>query len=159
VPSELPHSSVKDESDEMSQTLPALLLSRRDLSFLLFEWLKVAELRAASPLDKLATTRVEQLHLPMPSDRRLRQIADRLTDDLSERTTIPEWARQVGMSKRALRRVASKETGMSFGRWRRQFQIMLALKQLSEGDSVQTVAFALGYESSSAFVVGNAKCN
>jgi AraC-like DNA-binding protein len=41
---------------------------------------------------------------------------------------------------------------MSFGRWRQQLQIMLALKRLSEGDSVQVVAFDLGYESSSAFV-------
>jgi hypothetical protein len=39
----------------------------------------------------------------------------------------------------------------TFGRWRQQFQIMLALDRLSEGDSIQTVAFALRYESSSAF--------
>lgn len=103
-------------------------------------------------LDRLATAPVEQLHLPMPSDRRLRQIADRLIDDPSDWTTIPEWARKVGMSERTLARLLTKETGMSFGRWRQQFQIMLALKRLSEGDSVQTVAFDLGYESSSAFV-------
>jgi len=103
-------------------------------------------------LERLGRAPVEQLHLPMPSDRRLRQIADRLIADPSERTTIPEWAREVGMSERTLCRLLSKETGMSFGRWRQQFQIMLALKRLSEGESVQVVAFALGYESSSAFV-------
>jgi AraC-like DNA-binding protein/mannose-6-phosphate isomerase-like protein (cupin superfamily) len=103
-------------------------------------------------LDRLATAPIEQLHLPMPSDRRLRQIADRLKADPSDWTTIPEWARKVGMSERTLSRLLSNETGMSFGRWRQQFQIMLALKQLSEGVSVQAVALALGYESSSAFV-------
>lgn len=103
-------------------------------------------------LDRLATAPVEQLHVPMPSDRRLRQIANRLIDDPSDRTTIPEWARKVGMSERTLSRLLSKETGMSFGRWRQQLQILLALKRLSEGDSVQAVAFDLGYESSSSFV-------
>jgi AraC-like DNA-binding protein len=103
-------------------------------------------------IDRLATASVERLHLPMPSDRHLRQIADRLLADPSDRTTIPEWARKVGMSERTLCRMLSKETGMSFGRWRQQFQIMLALDRLSEGDSIQAVAFALGYESSSAFV-------
>jgi AraC-like DNA-binding protein len=103
-------------------------------------------------IDQLATASVERLHLPMPLDRRLRQMASRLMADPSDRTTIPEWARIVGMSERTLCRQLSKETGMSFGRWRQQFQIMLALDRLSEGDSIQTVAFALGYESSSAFV-------
>ncbi len=103
-------------------------------------------------LDRLAIAPVEQLHLPMPSDGRLRQIAERLVADPSDRTTVPEWARKVGMSERTLFRLLSKETGMSFRRWRQQFQIMLALKRLSEGDSVQAVAFDLGYESSSAFV-------
>jgi AraC-like DNA-binding protein len=103
-------------------------------------------------LDRLATAPVEQLHLPMPSDRRLRQIVDRLIANPSDRTTIPEWARKVGMSERTLCRLLSAETGMSFGRWRQQLQIMLALKRLSEGESVQAVAFDLGYESSSSFV-------
>jgi AraC-like DNA-binding protein/quercetin dioxygenase-like cupin family protein len=106
----------------------------------------------ATMLDRLAIAPVEQLHLPMPSDRRLRQIVDRLLANPSDRTTIPEWARQVGMSERTLCRALSAQTGMSFGRWRQQLQIMLALKRLSEGDSVQVVAFDLGYESSSAFV-------
>ena len=105
-------------------------------------------------LDRLATapTATEQLHLSMPSHQRLCQIADRLVADPSDRTTMSEWARKVGMSERTLFRLLSKETGMSFGRWRQQFQLMLALKRLSEGASVQVVAFEIGYESSSAFV-------
>lgn len=41
---------------------------------------------------------------------------------------------------------------MSFGRWRQQFNLVVALERLAEGEPVQTVAFDLGYESSSAFV-------
>jgi AraC-like DNA-binding protein len=56
------------------------------------------------------------------------------------------------MSERTLFRMILKDTGMSFGRWRQQFHIMLALERLAEGDSVQAVAFDLGYESASAFI-------
>ena len=41
---------------------------------------------------------------------------------------------------------------MSFGRWRHQFQLMLAIKLLSEGAAVQSIALDLGYENSSTFV-------
>jgi AraC-like DNA-binding protein len=41
---------------------------------------------------------------------------------------------------------------MSFGRWRRQLHIILALRQLSAGQTVQAVAMDLGYESASSFV-------
>jgi len=102
-------------------------------------------------LDRLATVPVEQLHLPMPSDRRLRKIAERLIINPADRTSMSEWALIVGMSERTMLRVLSKETGMCFRRWRQQFQIMLALERLSEGDSVQAVAFDLGFESASAF--------
>ena len=44
------------------------------------------------------------------------------------------------------------EIGMSFGHWRRQLHVILALRRLSAGETVQTVAVDLGYESASSFV-------
>jgi methylphosphotriester-DNA--protein-cysteine methyltransferase len=41
---------------------------------------------------------------------------------------------------------------MSFGQWRRQFHVITAVRRLTAGDSVQTVAIDLGYESASSFV-------
>lgn len=103
-------------------------------------------------LDELAAAPVERLHLPLPSDPRLRKIADALTADPSDRATIGEWARRVAMSERTLFRLIHREIGMSFGRWRQQFQIMVALERLASGEAVQVVAFDLGYESASAFI-------
>ncbi len=103
-------------------------------------------------LDQLQAAPVERLHLPLPIDARLRRIADALTADPSDRSTIGEWARRVAMSERTLFRLVLRETGMSFGRWRQQFQIMVALERLTGGDAVQAVAFDLGYESASAFI-------
>lgn len=115
---------------------------------------KGAESRLATVLlDELAAAPVEKLHLPMPSDGILRRIADGLTADPSDRATVQAWAERIGVSERTLRRLVLKETGMSFGRWRQQLHIILALQWLSQGASVQSVASDLGYESASSFVV------
>ncbi|WP_240502146.1 AraC family transcriptional regulator [Sphingomonas panacis] len=103
-------------------------------------------------LDQLERAPMGSLHLPMPADPRLRTIAKTLSSDPANRTTIGGWARIVAMSERSLFRLIIKQTGMSFGRWRQQFQVMFAIERLTEGASVQTVSFDLGYESASAFI-------
>ena len=101
-------------------------------------------------LDELAAAPVEKLHLPMPSDGGLRRIADEMTADPSDRATVHEWAKRIGVSERTLSRLVLQETGMSFGRWRQQLHIILALQWLSQGASVQSVATDLGYEAQAA---------
>jgi AraC-like DNA-binding protein len=59
----------------------------------------------------------------------------------------------VAMSERTFDRLVMKETGQSFGRWRQQLQLIVALRDLSGGASVQQVALALGYESTTAFII------
>ncbi len=103
-------------------------------------------------LDELASAPVERLHLPMPADDRLRTIADGMTADPSDRATVHEWASRIGLSERSLSRLVLRETGMTFGRWRQQFHVVLALQWLSQGASVRSVAADLGYESASSFV-------
>lgn len=103
-------------------------------------------------LDELAIAPVEHLHLPMPVDPRLRKIAEILTTNPSDRATMQEWARRIGVGERTLGRLLLRDTGMSFGRWRQQLQIVLSLQWLSQGKSVQTVALDLGYESAGSFV-------
>jgi AraC-like DNA-binding protein len=73
-------------------------------------------------------------------------------DDPSLRFTIEEWGARVGASNRTLIRLFQRETGMSFGRWRQQLHIGLALQRLASGQSVTNIAFDLGYESTSAFI-------
>lgn len=103
-------------------------------------------------LDQLERAPMGTLHLPMPADPRLRTIAKTLSSDPANRTPIGEWARIVAMSERSLFRLIMSQTGMSFGRWRQQFQVMFAIERLTEGAPVQTVSFDLGYESASAFI-------
>lgn len=103
-------------------------------------------------MEELAIAEIGNLHLPMPTDRRLRKIADMLTKNPAAPGTLQSWARQVGLSERTLARLVSQQTGMSFGRWRQQLQVMLAVTWLGRGNSVQQVADRLGYEGTGSFV-------
>ncbi|MBT2793905.1 helix-turn-helix transcriptional regulator [Paraburkholderia strydomiana] len=103
-------------------------------------------------LELLAEMPIEQLHLPFPANVRLRKIANALIDDPSNRNTIDEWASEVAMNERTLSRLVQGETGMTFGRWRRQLRVITALQKLSSGSSVQRVSDDLGYDSVSAFI-------
>lgn len=103
-------------------------------------------------LDELAAATREPLHLPMPRDPRLRRLTQRLMLDPSQRATLDEWSTAIGMSTRTLARHFQRETGLTFGNWRKQFQLSVALKWLEAGESVTNVALDLGYENSSAFI-------
>lgn len=103
-------------------------------------------------LDELAAAPVEDLHLPMPADRRLRGIVGEMMVSPAERGTLQSWAKRAGMSNRTLERLISRETGMSFGRWRQQLGVVLAVKWLAGGTSIKQVAADLGYESVPSFV-------
>lgn len=103
-------------------------------------------------LDEIAITPIGNLHLPVPADARLRRIVAALISAPAERGTVQTWAQRVGMSERSLARLLERETGMSFGRWRQQLHLILAVKWLETGTPVQQVAEDLGYESAGSFV-------
>ena len=103
-------------------------------------------------LEQLATAPIEQLHLPMSDHLKIRRIADALAANPADRTTLAEWAQQLAMSDRTLARLVIKETGLTFGRWRQQLHLIVALRQLAAGEAVQIVAGNLGYDSVTAFI-------
>jgi len=103
-------------------------------------------------LDELAQAPIEDLHLPMPRDPRLRRLADSLLADPGDKATLGQWAMRIGMSERSMTRLLLEEFGLSFGRWRRQLHVILSLQRLARGDSVQRVALNLGYENASGFI-------
>ncbi|SMH62766.1 transcriptional regulator, AraC family [Azospirillum lipoferum] len=101
-------------------------------------------------LEKMSTG---GLQLPVSSHPKLKQLQDALTADPSDRTTLAEWGRRIAISERTLARLIVRETGMTFGRWRQQLHLLVALAQLSGGSSVQQVSDALGYESATSFII------
>jgi AraC-like DNA-binding protein len=104
-------------------------------------------------LDEMALAQPGQVHLPLPTDKRLGSLVEWIMASPSDAVGIESWAARMNISPRTLSRLVSRETGMSFGRWRRQLHVMLALQWMAKGATVQDVADGLGYENASNFVV------
>ncbi len=103
-------------------------------------------------LETLETMPARHLHVPLPEDRTLQDIARQILHTPGERVSMAQWASRVAMSERTLARHMLKHTGMTFGRWRHQLMMMLALQKLTSGMPVKSTAQELGYESTSAFI-------
>lgn len=103
-------------------------------------------------LEQLAGACVERLYLPISEHPKLRRMAAVLVADPANRRTLAQWAQALAMSDRTLARLVVRETGLTFGRWRQQLHLIVALRQLAAGTSVQQVAGNLGYDSVTAFI-------
>lgn len=104
-------------------------------------------------LDELALMPRERLELPVSDHPKIALVAAALLANPSDRRTLAQWAEHVAVSERTLKRLMVQETGLSFGRWRRQLHLVIALRELAGGATVQRVAGDLGYESTTAFIV------
>ena len=103
-------------------------------------------------VDQLQTLRTVPLKLPMPSDTRALRVFDLLRANPGDQRPLLQIAKETGASKRTLERIFISETEMSFGKWRQQLRVLEALRLLAAGESVTTVAFKIGYDSTSAFI-------
>ncbi|PDS35124.1 AraC family transcriptional regulator [Rhizobium anhuiense] len=92
------------------------------------------------------------LRLPVSSHPRMVAIQEALMAHPGDRTTLAEWSGRTATSERTLARLVFRETGMTFGRWRQQLHLLVALSKLSDGVPVQQVSEALGYESATSFI-------
>lgn len=112
-----------------------------------------ARVRAeAVVVDLLQPVTMTTIDVPMPQEERAREVADALRQDPSDNRTLAEWGHEIGASERTLARGFLADTGLSFGRWRVRLRLSAALLDLASGAAVGTVARAVGYESTSAFV-------
>ena len=84
-------------------------------------------------LEEIVRTPVAHFHLPVPADPRLRRMIGLMMEDPAERGTIGTWAKRIGVGERTLSRLIVQQAGMSFGRWRQQLGIMVALQKLAKG--------------------------
>jgi len=103
-------------------------------------------------IDMLETLNEVPLHLPMPSDARLKRIAEAIVATPADTRSQRQWADSYGVSVRTLARLFPQQTGMSFGQWRQQARLMAALGRLADGEPVVSIALDLGYASQSAFI-------
>ncbi|MFD8667643.1 AraC family transcriptional regulator [Streptomyces microflavus] len=103
-------------------------------------------------LDQLAASAQQSLHLPTPTDSRLKEICDILRANPSEQRTLAVLSKETGVSARTLSRLFTSDLGMTFPQWRTQLRLYQALVLLAEGVPVTTVAHRCGWSSASAFI-------
>lgn len=103
-------------------------------------------------LDLLVPVPQESFDVRMPRSVHLRTIAMAIVADPGDRRTTEDWARWCGLGQRTLARQFLVETGETFTQWRILVRMHCAIRELSLGASVRTVARQVGYRSPSAFL-------
>lgn len=102
-------------------------------------------------VDELKQMPVAPYRAPMPRDRRLLRVCQAILNDPASRDDLDAFADLAGMSRRTFTRQFKAEVGMGLAIWRQQVRLMSALSMLAAGEPVTSVAFAVGYDSPSAF--------
>ncbi len=172
IPAGLPHSNypsanarycflfIQDNQYEMPSTCCTLAISPMVREIILYLSTLPLNKGQDRPTQKLIEVLLYQLtqmpkeflHFPIPTEPRLKRVAEELITSPSSQRTAEQWAQKHAMSVRTFARLLKKETAMTFRHWRRQLHIIIALQKLSTGTNVQTVSEELGYESVSAFI-------
>lgn len=103
-------------------------------------------------LDELSLAEASPLHLPVGRDERLVRVIKALLECPEDKKNLHDWAHYAGASERTLARLFVKETGLTFGEWRKRLILQESIDRLTKGHTVTQVAFDLGYQSISAFI-------
>ncbi|WP_431685792.1 AraC family transcriptional regulator [Hahella sp. NBU794] len=102
--------------------------------------------------EELSLAKTEALQLPLPRDKRLSGWLSSLNHPDALPDPLNQLANRVGASSKTITRLFNKETGMSYQSWRQQWRLLKSIEKLSEGLSVNDVAYALEFSSDSAFI-------
>ena len=89
--------------------------------------------------------------ITMPSDKRLLSVCREIIKNPADKRNLDDWAEFVHLGRRTFTRLFRAETGMGLSAWRQQARLLEALSLLAGGEPVTMVAYAVGYESPSAF--------
>lgn len=104
-------------------------------------------------IEEIRAAEVASLRLPTPNDPRIARLLEHFFAQPADAGSLKDWSRRLAMSRRSLIRLVRSQTGMSFRELRRQARVVAALERLALGHSVTSVAYDVGFQSPSAFIV------
>lgn len=97
---------------------------------------------------------VEDIAPPSRSDRSVDIICEHIVNNIGNPLTIPRMEKLTGMTGRAINYAFQKRFGKSPQQWQRDYLLALARRELTSASaprSVKSIAFDLGFSSSSSF--------
>lgn len=103
-------------------------------------------------IDELCQAEPTELRLPGGHDERLQRAIEKMIADPGGIKKIDALASVACTSPRTLSRLFIRETGLTFGAWRKRLILQEAIQRLGNGQNVTAVTFDLGYQSLSAFI-------
>ena len=102
-------------------------------------------------LDQLRALPAAPLQLPLPRDSRALVVATQLISDCGAPAALNVICSKSGANLRTIERLFLAQTVMTLDQWRRRLRIIEALRLLASGQTVTSVAAAVGYSTPSAF--------
>lgn len=102
-------------------------------------------------LDEICILPTLPLHLPQPLDTRVSTLCAALQREPGDCSTLGDWSDRLQLDEKTIQRIFRRETGMTFGQWRQQARLLLALERIAVGQKIIDIALELGYDSPSAF--------
>ncbi|MEM7123199.1 MAG: helix-turn-helix transcriptional regulator [Pseudomonadota bacterium] len=100
---------------------------------------------------ELVTAPDVTLSITMPHDQRIRRFAEAALNDPGGIESVDAWLAEAPASRKTIERLFAAETGMPPSMWLRHARILHAISKIAAGEKISSVAFDMGYASSSAF--------
>lgn len=109
-------------------------------------------LRAEAVVFDVLTPATTNVSLEIPTSKLLSPIVSALLRDPSDRRSLADWARWLGISERTITRGFRASTGLTMVQWRQVLRVHEALALLAEGVPVQEISDRMGYAQASTFI-------
>lgn len=102
-------------------------------------------------MDELVAAPVSSVYLPSPKGERLKALCRGIFLNGTLDWGLAECAAFLNVNVKTVQRWFSSDLGISFGAWRKQARLLLALERLALGHNILEVSIEAGYSSPSAF--------
>lgn len=103
-------------------------------------------------LDQLAISPSAGSYLPDSIDPVLARVLEYFKENPASDLPLSILAKGLGTSERTIARKSQRDLGITLSEWRQRLKVMRSIPMLQEGDSIESIAFELGYSSASAFI-------
>lgn len=102
-------------------------------------------------LEELSRAETGSVFLPLPQKGPLRDLCHRLVATRTLDWGLAECATHLDVNVKTIQRWFARELGITYGKWRKQARLLVALEELALGRSILDVALEAGYSNPSAF--------